>query len=85
MEQSYLTTHWPPIVVLLSGILLIGFWGYLQLRLKASAAKWMAKHVFSDQLMALKSAENLLNVTTSFIGVIGGLWVILAIYYLSNG
>jgi hypothetical protein len=34
--------------------------------------------------MAEKSAEGLFNVATSFVVTVGGLWIILALFYLTN-
>jgi hypothetical protein len=42
------------------------------------------KKIFRNQFMAEKSAESLLSVVTSFLFMIGGIWIVVAIYYLSN-
>lgn len=60
------------------------FFFYLNTYGKKSLIRWVAKNVFRNQMMSEKSAESLITVVTSFIFVIGGLWVILAILFLTN-
>ena len=80
-----MTIYWPSLVVLAGGILFVGFFLYLNVFKKQKIVGWLAKHVFRNQLMSEKSAENLLMTATSFLLMIGGLWIILALYYLVNG
>jgi predicted PurR-regulated permease PerM len=82
---SYLRAHWPPLVGLLIGSLIVAFFLYLHLRQKRNIVRWIARYVFRNQIMSDRSAESLFNVVTSFIAGVGGLWIILALYYLTNG
>jgi hypothetical protein len=76
-------TYWQPLSGLIIGVLVIAIYLYLYLRRKAEIVQWIAKYIFRQQFMSEKSAENLFNVATSFVATIGGLWIILAIYYLT--
>ena len=58
---------------------------YLQIRKKKQIVSWIAKYIFRSQFMSEKSAESLFNVITSFLFMAGGIWVVVAIYYLTNG
>lgn len=80
----YITKFWAPIMVLVAGLILVSFFLYLHLSLKTRIVRWIAKSVFRNE-NATSSAEGIFNVATSLIVTIGGLWIILAIYYLSNG
>jgi hypothetical protein len=81
---TYVLTYWPPIVILLAGSGLVAFFLYLHLVRKADSVRWIAKYIFRNQLMSEKSAEALFDIATSFVVTVGGLWIILAIYYLTN-
>ena len=81
---EYLTFNQAPLSGLFVGILLVALFLYLYVLKKNMAVAWIAKHIFRNQFMSEKSAEGLFDVLTSFIVTIGGLWIILAIYYLSN-
>jgi hypothetical protein len=81
---SYIITFWPPLLILFAGAGLVAFFLYLHLLRKADSIRWMAKYIFRNQIMSEKSAEGLFNTATSFVVTVGGLWIILAIYYLTN-
>jgi hypothetical protein len=82
---QYLNTYWAPLLILAAGSVLVAVFLYLHLLKKQEIVRWMAKYIFGNQMMAEKSAEGLFNVATSFVVSAGGLWIILAIYYLTNG
>jgi hypothetical protein len=82
--NAYLLKEWPPILVLGAGVLLVGVFLYLHLVLKPKIVKWIAKYIFRNQVFSERSAEGLFNVAVSFIAAIGGIWIIFAIYYLTN-
>ncbi len=82
--MNYLITEWQPIAGIFLGLLMLTFYYYLQIGKKAQIVKWIAKNIFRNQFMAEKSAESALNVVTSFLFMIGGIWIVVAIYYLSN-
>ena len=79
----YLITYWQPLSGLFIGLLTVFVFLYLHIFQKANIVQWIAKYIFRNQFMSEKSAENLFNVITSFLVTIGGLWIILAIYYLT--
>lgn len=81
---SYLTTHWQPIVALLAGLLILFVYYFLHFKVKNKAVMWIAKNIFRSENMT-PSAEDLFNVITSFLFMFGGIWVIVAIFYLANG
>lgn len=83
--NSYIATHWAPVLVLLGGIVVVSVVLYLHVRQRPKAIRWTAKNIFRSQTMSEKSAESLINVAESFVVTIGGLWIILAVYYLTNG
>jgi len=80
----YLITHWQPISGLFIGLLMLALYYYLHFKAKDRVAFWIAKHIFRNQ-NRIASAGDLFNVVTSFLFMFGGIWVIVAIYYLSNG
>ena len=82
--MNYLITEWQPIAGIFLGLLMLTFYYYLQISKKAQIVTWIAKNIFRNQFMAEKSAESALNVVTSFLFMIGGIWIVVAIYYLSN-
>ena len=83
--SQYLYTYWAPLLILVAGSVLVALFLYLHLLKKQEIIRRMAKYIFRNQIMAEKSAEGLFNVATSFVVTVGGLWMILAIYYLTNG
>ena len=83
--SHYLYTYWAPLLVLVAGSVLITLFLFIHLLKKQEIIRWMAKYIFRNQIMAEKSAEGLFNVATSFVVTVGGLWISLAIYYLTNG
>ena len=82
--MAYLVTHWQPIAVLLIGVLILGLYYYLHINKKQRIVPWIAKHIFRNENMTF-SAESLFNVVTSFLFMIGGIWVIVGMFHLSNG
>jgi hypothetical protein len=82
--NAYLLKEWPSILVLVGGVLLVGIFLCLHLVLKPRIVQWIAKYIFRNNLFSEKSAEGLFNVAVSFIGAIGGIWIIFAIYFLTN-
>ena len=82
--MSYLITYWPPLLILSAGVGLVAFFLYLHLLRKADSIRWIAKYIFRSQPMSEKSAEGLFNTAASFVVTVGGLWIILAIFYLTN-
>jgi hypothetical protein len=83
-NMNYLITHWQPVIALLVGLVVLALYYYLQVRSKVYILRWIAKSIFRNQNM-LPSAESMFNVATSFLFMVGGIWVIVAIYYLSSG
>ncbi len=79
---SYIIKYWQPLSGLVIGLLLIILFCLLYTRWRKTPVEWIAKHIFRNQLMSEKSATGLFNVIISFIFMIGGLWVILALVYL---
>jgi hypothetical protein len=82
--MTYLVAHWQPIAVFLIGIAILGIYYFLHFRKKQIIVPWIAKYMLRNQNM-VPSAEGLFNVVTSFIFLVGGIWIIVAIFYLSNG
>lgn len=80
----YLAAYWQPLSGLIIGIVLVAFFLHLHLHRKQGAIRWIADNVFHNQFMAEHSAEGAFNVATSFVFTVGGLWIILAMLYLTN-
>ena len=80
---NYFLYYWQPLTVLLIGVLCIFFFIYLHVYQKKRIVHWMAKYIFRNEHM-IPSATDAFNVVTSFIVTIGGLWVILSLFYLVN-
>jgi hypothetical protein len=49
---------------------------------KADVVRWIAKRIFRNDFKSEKSADGLFMAITSFLLLIGGLWIILAVQYL---
>ena len=79
---SYLLKNWQAIFGLIIGLLLMILFCLLYNRWRKAPIQWIAKHIFRNQLMSEKSAESLFNVITSFVFLIGMLWIVLALVYL---
>ena len=76
--------EWEPIVGVIFGTILISLFLYLHLRRKSNIIHWISEHIYGNQFMSERSAESLFNVTVSFLAAIGGIWIILSLYYLTN-
>ena len=81
---NYLISHWQPVVGLFIGIIMLILYFYLHVRMKHYCLRLIAKYVFRNENM-IPSAESAFNVATSFLFMFGGVWVVLALYYLANG
>lgn len=82
---SYLVTYWQPLSGLLIGALLVAIYMNLYTNRRRNIIPWISSRLFRNQLMSERSAEGLFDVATSFLLMVGGLWLLLAIYYLTNG
>ena len=80
---NYLISHWQPVVGLFVGITIALFYFFLHTRVKHYCLTLIAKHIFRDENM-IPSAESAFNVATSYLFMFGGLWIVLALYYLAN-
>ena len=78
----YILKYWQPISGLMIGLVLIVLFCFLYTRWRKIPVQWIAKHVFRNQIMSERSADSLFNVVISFIPVIGGIWIVLALLYL---
>lgn len=78
----YITKYWQPMIGLAVGVLLIIFFCLLYTRWRKVSVQWIAKHIFRNQFMSEKSANGLFNVVISYIPVIGGLLIIIALLFL---
>jgi hypothetical protein len=83
ISLNHLISHWQPVVVLFLGGAVVTFYYYLHTRLKQQCVAWIAKHIFRNE-NAIPSGENAFNVTTSYILMFGGMFIVLALYYLAN-
>ena len=81
---DYGAHNWQPLSGLLIGVALIALYLYLYLTRHKTFIPLIARHVFRNQLMSEQSAESLFNVVTSYMFVIGGVLIILALFYLTN-
>ena len=84
MTASYLVHNWQPVTGLLLGGLILGFYYYLQIKWKGCIVPWIARHVFRNPNM-VASATSFFNVVSSFVFLVGGIWIVAALYYLGNG
>ena len=82
--MNYLILHWQPVSGIFIGALMLAFYYYLQITVKRQITSLIAKHIFRNQNM-VPSAEDLFSVVTSFLFMFGGIMIVVAIYYLSNG
>lgn len=73
-----------PLLVGILGLVMVAFSVYLFAVGKRRIVKWVAVHIFRNQRVSEKSAEGLLNVLASFLHTIGGLWIILAVFFFSR-
>ena len=80
----WLSTHWQPVSGLFIGSAIVALYFYLYAIRRKRMVPWIAKHVFRDQFMSKVSADSLFKVVTSFLFMIGGIVVIVALYYLTN-
>jgi hypothetical protein len=80
---TYASFFWAPLLFLVAGCGTVGLFLYLHLSKKRSAIAWLAKYVFRSQMMSERSAEGLFNVVSSFVVMIGGIWILMALYVLT--
>jgi hypothetical protein len=80
----YATTYFQPLTGLFVGGAILALVGYVNWygTVKTDVVRWIAKHIFRDEFRSEKSADGLLMAITSFLLLIGGLWIILAVQYL---
>ena len=83
-SANYLTSHWQPVAGLFIGVIIITSYFYLHARMKHYCLPLIAKYVFRDENM-IPSAEGAFNVATSYLFMFGGIWIVIALYYLANG
>lgn len=83
---SYLVTYWQPLFMLLVGIIAVLLIGYMQWfgNVRKRAVQWIAEYIFRNKLGSEQSADSLFMVVTSFIVAIGGVWIVVAILFLTN-
>ena len=84
ISVQYLTAHWQPITGLIVGVLIEALYFYLYFTKDKRIVPWIAKFIFRNQFMSEKSADSLFKVVTSYLFMFGGLWIVLAIYFLTN-
>jgi hypothetical protein len=84
MSLSYLQVYWQPLSGVFIGLLMVALYVYLYVNRSATIVLWIAEHIFRNQMMSEKSADSLFKVVTSFLGMFGGLIIILAILYLTH-
>jgi hypothetical protein len=80
---TYISVFWAPLLFLVAGCGMVGLFLYLHMSKKRNAIAWLAKYVFRSQMMNERSAESLFNVASSFVVMIGGIWILMALYVLT--
>ena len=83
---TYLTIYWQPLLLLLMGTFIVIFFVCIQRfgDIKQKAVHWLATIVLRNKFMSEKSINDLFTVVAGFLVSIGGIWIILAILYLTN-
>jgi hypothetical protein len=83
---NYITFYIQPIIVLLIGIVILVFVGYINWygTIKANAVRWIGKYIFRNQFRSEQSADGLFMVGTSLMLAIGGILVVLAVLFLDH-
>jgi hypothetical protein len=84
MSLSYLQVYWQPLSGFSIGLLMVALYVYLYVNRSTTIVPWIAEHIFRNQMMSEKSADSLFKVITSFLGMFGGLIIILALLYLTH-
>jgi hypothetical protein len=82
---TYIAEHWQPLFGLCIGVALISIYLYLYATKHCLVIPLIARYVFGNAPSSIRSAEGLFNVLTSYVFVIGGIWIVLALFYLTNG
>jgi hypothetical protein len=78
VTMEYLTACLAPLSGLLIGSLLVSFLHISKVASKSGYHPLDREIYISGQLMTERSAEVYLNVVTSFVVMVGGLWIVLA-------
>ncbi len=82
---QYVATYWQPLLILLMGVGLLTFVGYINWykQTKQSVVGWVARQVFRNGFRSDVSADNLFMTITSFLLALGGIWIVVAVLYLT--
>ena len=83
---TYLTVYWQPVLILLIGVATLALTGFIHWygSVKSEAVKWIARRIFKNGFGSGAMADNLVMVLSSFLVVVGMLWIGVAILYLTN-
>ena len=83
---TYLATSWQPLLMLLIGLCAVLLVGYIQWfgSTRKTIVQWIGKYIFRDKYGSQQSADSLFMVITSFLVAVGGVWIVVAILFLTN-
>jgi hypothetical protein len=83
---QYITYYLQPLVGLLAGMAIIAVVAYLNWygTIKKDVVAWISSSVFGAKMGSEESADGLFMAVTGFGIMFGGLWIVLAMLYLSH-
>jgi hypothetical protein len=84
---SYIVFEWQPIVVLIVGLIILGFiaWSNWVGSNKAQSIQWILRTIYKSKLEEEVMAEGLFMTATTYLLSIGLICLIIAGIYLSHG
>ena len=82
----YITYYVQPLLGLLAGVVVIGVVAYLNWygAIKQDVVSWISRRIFDGEIESEASADGLFMAVTGFGVMFGGIWIVLAILYLSH-
>ena len=83
---SYLITYWQPLLLLIIGVCVLLFVGYINWHdhTKSDVVSWVAKIMFRNNLKSEMSAQNAFMVITSILLAMALIWIGIASLYLTH-
>jgi len=83
---AYITWYFQPLLWLLLAILVLASVAYINWvgTIKRDAIGWLAKNIFNNEIESAASADGLFMAVTAFAVMFAGIWLVVAILYLSH-
>jgi hypothetical protein len=82
---NYIAYYYQPLIGLIAGVIVLGLVAYINWygTVKVDVVQWIARHVFRNQYMSVKSADGLFMTVSAYLMLFAALAIILASGFLT--